>query len=143
MTIEYRILYRLSPDTRPSLVASAFFDAFRRNTGTPDSTSKESMVDFPRLCLEEATMRTEKETLLKNELRSLAIRTRDRLDLTQREMAERLEMNENSYSDIETGVYMCGTLTAILLLLEQEDPHTFLLALDEAFAKQYEGLLLS
>lgn len=88
-------------------------------------------------------MRNEKEGLLKDELRLLAIRTRDRLDLTQREMAERLEMSESSYSDIETGVYMCGTLTAMLLLLMQEDPRTFLQALDEAFAKQYEGLLLT
>ena len=88
-------------------------------------------------------MRIEKEMLLKDQLRLLAIRTRDRLDLTQREMAERLEMSESSYSDIETGVYMCGTLTAMLLLLMQEDPRTFLQALDEAFAKQYEGLLLT
>ena len=88
-------------------------------------------------------MRSEKESLLKDELRLLAIRTRDRLDLTQREMAERLEMSESSYSDIETGVYMCGTLTAMLLLLMQEDPRRFLQALDEAFAKQYEGLLLT
>ena len=88
-------------------------------------------------------MRTEKEMLLKDQLRLLAIRTRDRLDLTQREMAERLEMSESSYSDIETGVYMCGTLTAMLLLLMQEDPQGLLQALDEAFAKQYEGLLLT
>ena len=86
-------------------------------------------------------MRTEKESLLKDELRLLAIRTRDRLDLTQREMAERLEMSENSYSDIETGVYMCGTLTAMLLLLEQEDSNAFLQALAIAFAKQYEEML--
>ena len=52
-------------------------------------------------------------------------------------------MSESSYSDIETGVYMCGTLTAMLLLLMQEDPRGFLQALDEAFAKQYEGLLLT
>ena len=88
-------------------------------------------------------MRIEKEMLLKDQLRLLAIRTRYRLDLTQREMAERLEMSESSYSDIETGVYMCGTLTAMLLLLMQEDPRGFLQALDEAFAKQYEGLLLT
>ena len=88
-------------------------------------------------------MRIEKEMLLKDQLRLLAIRTRDRLDLTQREMAERLEMSESSYSDIETGVYMCGTLTAMLLLLMQEDPQGFLQALDEAFAKKYEGLLLT
>ena len=78
-------------------------------------------------------MRTEKETLLKDQLRLLAIRTRNRLDLTQREMAERLEMSESSYSDIETGKYKCGALTAILLLGLQEDPERFLLTVNENF----------
>lgn len=66
------------------------------------------------------------ESLLKDELRVLAIRTRSRLNLTQKEMAMRFEMSESSYSDIETGVFMCGTLTTMLLLSEQEDPKTYL-----------------
>ena len=83
-------------------------------------------------------MRNEMENLLKNELRLLAIRTRNRLDLTQRKMADRLVMSESSYSDIETGVSMCGTLTTVLLLSEQEDPDAYLQYLREKFQKQYD-----
>ncbi len=68
----------------------------------------------------------------------LAIRTRDRLQLTQKEMAERLEMSESSYSAIETGASMCGTLTAMLLLLEHEDADVFLNELMVKFEKQRE-----
>ena len=82
-------------------------------------------------------MRVEKETLLKQELRFLAIETRNRLNLTQREMAALLDMSETSYSDIETGVYKCGTLTTVLLLMEQEDPTIFLLGLKEKFIELY------
>lgn len=71
-------------------------------------------------------MRNEKEKVLKEELRSLAIRTRDRLKITQREMSEKLEMSESSYSDIETGESMCGTLTTVLLLGMQSDPKDFI-----------------
>ena len=83
-------------------------------------------------------MRHEKEELLKEELRILAIRTRDRLHLTQNEMGKKLEMSESSYSDIETGKTMCGTLTAILLLNMQDDPRAFFSHLEIKFAKQYE-----
>jgi hypothetical protein len=41
-------------------------------------------------------------------------------------MSELLLMNEKSYSDIETGVYMCGTLTCVFLIMMQEDPNAFL-----------------
>lgn len=88
-------------------------------------------------------MRHEKEELLKQELRILAIRTRDRLHLTQSEMGKRLEMSESSYSDIETGKTMCGTLTAILLVNMQNDPSAFLLELSIKFSKQYERELQS
>ena len=82
-------------------------------------------------------MRYEMEELLKEELRILAIRTRDLLHLTQKEMAQRLVMSESSYSDIETGKNMCGTLTAILLLHMQDDPNTYLRHLQNQFEKQY------
>lgn len=78
------------------------------------------------------------ENLLKGELRLLAIRTRDRLNLTQKEMADRLVMSESSYSDIETGVYMCGTLTTVLLLSEQEDSNAYLQGLQKEFRKLYD-----
>ena len=48
-------------------------------------------------------IRDDLKIILGEELRILAIKTRDRLNLTQREMGERLQMSESSYSDIETG----------------------------------------
>ena len=116
-----------------------FFDTFCRTTGMPDSKPQWKTVKFSLFVFGKGiAMRHEKEELLKEELRVLAIRTRDRLHLTQREMGKRLEMSENSYSDIETGKTMCGTLTAILLLNMQENPRTFFFHLEIQFAKQYE-----
>ena len=83
-------------------------------------------------------MRHEKEKLLKEELRILAITTRDRLGLTQKEMGRRLAMSESCYSDIETGRAMCSTLTAIILLDMQDDPRHFLFAVEAKFQEQYE-----
>ena len=83
-------------------------------------------------------MRHEKEELLKEELRILAILTRDRLHITQSAMAHRLSMSESSYSDIETGRTMCGTLTVILLLGMQEDPKKFLQDVKLKFIQRYE-----
>lgn len=87
-------------------------------------------------------MRTDMEKLLKEELRELAIRTRDKLKITQREMSKRLAMSESSYSDIETGEYMCGTLTAVLLLIEQKDPNEYLKELNRKFTELYERAML-
>ncbi len=87
-------------------------------------------------------MRGKTNELLKQELRVLAIQTRDRLSLSQGEMAERLMMQEHSYSDIETGRYMCGTLTVVLLLLEQDDPAVFLHTLEQEFKELWEKEML-
>ena len=75
--------------------------------------------------------------ILGEELRFLAIKTRDRLNLTQKEMSEILHMSESSYSDIETGKSNCGTLTTVLLLSTQEDPTHFLNTVNAAFQKWY------
>ncbi len=83
-------------------------------------------------------MRGKMEELLKEELRTLALKTRDRQNLTQREMAEILSMNEISYSDIETGVYMCGTLTTVLLLMKQADPTEFFEQLRQRIKKLFD-----
>ena len=77
------------------------------------------------------------ETKLKEELRTLARTTRDRLELTQSKMAEKLVMNDHSYSDIETGKSNCGTLTTVLLLSIQEDPTHFLSTVNVEFQKWY------
>ena len=82
-------------------------------------------------------MREELEALLKEELRVLAIRTRDRLGYKQKRMAEALVMSDSSYSDIETGEYMCGTLTAVLLLIAQPDPNQYLQNLEFKLRELY------
>lgn len=83
-------------------------------------------------------MRNIMQKLLKEELRVLAIRTRGHLQLTQREMAGRLEISESAYSNIETWASMCGTLTAILLLLQQEDSESCLKDFGEKLEEQYD-----
>lgn len=84
-------------------------------------------------------MRQEFERILGEELRYLAIETRDRLKLTQKEMSERLQMGESSYSDVETGETVCASaLTAILLLRMQEDPNVFLERVAERLAKEMQ-----
>lgn len=88
-------------------------------------------------------MRVEKEHLLKDELRLLAIKTRYELGITQKEMSKLLSMAEGSYSDIESGEYMCGTLTAILLISMQKDPSSFLEYIKVKFSEQYERAMRS
>ena len=72
-------------------------------------------------------MRQEFEKILGEELRYLAIKTRDRLELTQKEMGEELQMGETSYSELERGETICASaLTETLLLNMQDDPRVFL-----------------
>ncbi len=72
-------------------------------------------------------MRQELEKILGEEIRYLAIETRERLNLKQREMGELLQMSESSYSDLETGETVCASaLTEALLLKLQKDPSVFL-----------------
>ncbi|MBE6885225.1 MAG: hypothetical protein E7487_11595 [Ruminococcaceae bacterium] len=84
-------------------------------------------------------MREQYNTFLKKELKDLAVKTRKEQGITQRKMSEILEMNETSYSNIETGVYMCGTLTTVLLLMEQKDPSGYLKELELKFQELEEG----
>ena len=88
-------------------------------------------------------MRHIAEKTLKEDLRVLAIRERERLGLTQRQMAERLMMSESSYSDIETGKAMCGTLTAVLLLAALETPQLYLERLTTLLSESYEKAVLA
>ena len=88
-------------------------------------------------------MRDDLEMILGEEFRFLAIKTRERLHLTQREMGDRLQMSENSYSDIERGVYNCSTLSAVLLLNMQDDPICILNTVNEKFREWYERELMT
>lgn len=79
-------------------------------------------------------MRQEFEKILGEELRYLAIETRDRLNLTQKEMGEQLQMGESSYSDLETGETVCpSALIETLLLKMQKNPSVFLDRVTELF----------
>ena len=84
-------------------------------------------------------IRDDLKIILGEELRFLAIKTRERLGLTQRIMGDRLQMSESNYSDIETGeIICCGTLTAILLLCMQDDPMKFIDSINERFIGLYD-----
>ena len=84
-------------------------------------------------------MRQEFERILGDELRYLAILTRERLGLTQREMGEKLYMGESSYSELERGETVCASaLTDILLLNLQEDPRNFLDRMAECLEKELQ-----
>ena len=60
-----------------------------------------------------------------------------------KKMAEKLEMSESSYSDIERGVYKCSALSAILLLNMQEDPAQILNTVNEKFREWYEREMMT
>lgn len=83
-------------------------------------------------------MRNELEAIIKDTFRMLALKSRAAHDLTQEQMAEALSMVPRSYTDIESGVHMCGTLTAILLLIDHPDPQSVLTELKERFAEIYD-----
>ena len=84
-------------------------------------------------------IRNDLTTILGEELRFLAIQTRQRLNLTQKEMGERLHMSYSNYLDIETGqIECCSTLTAILLLGMQDDPDIFISNVSIKFQRWYE-----
>ena len=84
-------------------------------------------------------IRNDLTTILGEELRFLAIQTRQRLKLTQKEMGERLYMSYSNYSDIETGqIECCSTLTTMLLLGMQDDPNAFVSSVIIRFQKWYE-----
>ena len=76
-------------------IVSWIFDIFCRIIGIPDSTQGSKLVKFSSFVFgRNIIMRREMEYLLKDELRLLAIKTRDRLSITQREMADKLVMSE-------------------------------------------------
>ena len=78
-------------------------------------------------------MRSEVEAIVREEFRTLALKLRDDLDLTQDKMSEELFMSERSYSDIENGHSTCGTVTAMLLLVKTDDPLRFIRRLQVRF----------
>ncbi len=86
-------------------------------------------------------MRQEFEKILGEEIRYLAIETRNCLGITQRKMGELLQMGESSYSDLETGETICASaLTEVLLLSMQEDPSLFLSRIAKRFGEVFQTI---
>ena len=83
-------------------------------------------------------MRNEMEAILKEAFRELALKTRYERGLTQNKMSRALVMSERSYEDIERGKTGCGALTAVLLLMEIDNPILFLNSLRRKLEKAYE-----
>ena len=94
------------------------------------------------MSLNENILRHNMEQLLKAELRTILLRTRAELGLTQNKMSDRYIMSEDSYYDLESGKYMCGTLTAILLLNDQANPKAILNEIAAKLEKLKEEELL-
>lgn len=93
--------------------------------------------------MSENILRDKMEQLLKSYLRSLALQTRSNMEVTQRIMSERYVMAENSYSALESGDYMCGTLTTVFLLADQPDPTATLKDIKEKLEKLREEELIT
>ena len=55
--------------------------------------------------------------ILKLFFRAYLVETRERLNLTQAKMAQRLAMDDRSYIDLDHGRYSCSALTLALFLL--------------------------
>ena len=83
--------------------------------------------------LDAKCMREEFELILGSEIRFLTIKLREKMNLTQSQMAGYLELSERAYSDIETGVTCCpSALTLVLLLKLTDNPLDFL---DQVYLK--------
>ncbi len=78
-------------------------------------------------------MREEMEIILKQELQNLIFEQMRDYDCTQAQMADMLYMATRSFADIEKGKNMCGTLTAILLLMQLPSADPFLSELKHKF----------
>ncbi len=78
------------------------------------------------------------EQILKDEFRGLILRLHEKEDFTQERMANALLMDRRSLADLETGAHMCGTLTAVFMLICLEDGGAFLLGLRQRLEEAYE-----
>lgn len=109
-----------------------------KNPAVAGLKTEPKLIKFSWFVFGFSKMRSDFKKILKKELRDVVLKTRSRLNLTQEEMSELLSMSKNSYFDIESGEHMCGTLTTVLLLLEQDDPNTILKKIQREFEQLSE-----
>ncbi len=86
-------------------------------------------------------MRKTYHQILKDRFHIRLIRARVRLEMTQAQMAERLYMDERSYSDLDTGKSCCSAVTlALFLVYVCEDVNGFMEELRHAFEAGSENV---
>lgn len=85
------------------------------------------------------TMKIIYTTIFKQYFRSCLLQTRSQLGLTQSQMAEKLNISDRAYSNLESGKYCCSTITLVLfLLLCTDNYNTFLEDLRKEFENVYK-----
>jgi len=87
-------------------------------------------------------MRKQYQKALKICFHSSLVRTRTALSFTQSQMAERLAMDDRSYSDLDRGRSSCGAITlALFLIYCCGDPLGFLGELKHAFEAENDDVV--
>lgn len=88
-------------------------------------------------------MRQATHTVIKAHFCEHITATRRKFKWTKRKMAEKLDMDDRSYSDIEKGEFACSAVTLVLYLvfvLQEEEQITFLLELRRLILKSWEEI---
>lgn len=88
-------------------------------------------------------MRQATHTVIKTHFCKHITATRRKFKWTKHKMAEKLDMDDRSYSDIEKGEFACSAVTLVLYLvfvLQEEEQITFLLELRRLILKSWEEI---
>ncbi len=86
-------------------------------------------------------LREQMEEELKKVLRTIALRDRNNLQLTQSQCAEALVMSLRSYQKIEEGSNGCSALTAFMLLAHHDQREAIVDELCHKLLTIYQGAL--
>ncbi len=86
-------------------------------------------------------MRNQYQNALTKYFSGQLLRTRDRLGLSQTEMAGHLAMDRRSYVELEYGRHCCSAVTLVLYLLYCcEDPAAFLTDCKDILEREYASV---
>ena len=84
-------------------------------------------------------MRTKGYEIIKQYMREEMLKTRTELKITQVEMAQRLRISSREYTNIESGISCCSTLTFMIYMQEfNHDTQRFLDGLKAALEAEKE-----
>ena len=77
-------------------------------------------------------------TIFKHYFRACLLRTRNKLGLTQSQMAEKLNIGHRAYISLESGKSCCSAITLVFFLLCMDNYDTFLEDLRKEFKEAHE-----